>query len=216
MRPAEQPRTCALKYNEKTSRNGSGSVHRTRRRATQQRSQQAQTTAVQSFQGALCCSKELPNWQPWRFIQEQCLVQLQKVQHPQQAAGLWAIVELSLPDRDVGTDEGAPSQHRSKHVHPERALLPGAGAGRSAPKKWRRAQRRRVRPVKQACSDTIEETISSTEARSGLQRGTTLLQHSDHVQRFFPSSHHHLHSNIVEAHYEHSEVRTAKWLGSFF
>ena len=32
----------------------------------------------------------------------------------------------------------------------------------SAPKKRRRAQRKRVRRVKQACSDAVEETISST------------------------------------------------------
>ena len=37
-----------------------------------------------------------------------------------------------------------------------------ARARRSAPKERRRAQRKRVRPVKQACSDTIEKTISST------------------------------------------------------
>ena len=42
------------------------------------------------------------------------------------------------------------------------AILPDAGAEVRAPKR-RRAQRKRVRPVKQACSDTIEETISSTD-----------------------------------------------------
>ena len=38
-----------------------------------------------------------------------------------------------------------------------------AQAQRSAPKKRRRAQRKRVMLVKQACSDNIEETISSTD-----------------------------------------------------
>ena len=36
-----------------------------------------------------------------------------------QPAGLWAIGELSLSNSDVGTDEGAPSQNRPGHVHPE-------------------------------------------------------------------------------------------------
>ena len=40
------------------------------------------------------------------------------------------------------------------------AFLHGAGA---APKKRRRAQRKRVRLVEQACSDAVEETISSTD-----------------------------------------------------
>ena len=38
-----------------------------------------------------------------------------------------------------------------------------ARARRAAPKKRRRARRNTVRPVKQACGDTIEETISSTD-----------------------------------------------------
>ena len=38
-----------------------------------------------------------------------------------------------------------------------------ARARRETPKKRRRARRNRVRPVKQACSDTTEETISSTD-----------------------------------------------------
>ena len=40
----------------------------------------------------------------------------------QQAAGLRAVVGLSLSDSDVGTDEGVPSQHRLGHVHPEQEL----------------------------------------------------------------------------------------------
>ena len=104
MRPAEQPRICALKHNEKTSRSGNGSSQRsrrsavhqlsqqarttnaqtrksgaTRRRATQQGSQQAQTTAIQSFQGAQCCSKELPNWQPWQPVPWQCKLRTHSV-----------------------------------------------------------------------------------------------------------------------------------------
>ena len=38
-----------------------------------------------------------------------------------------------------------------------------ARAWRTAPKKMRRARRNRVKHVKHACSDTIEETISSTD-----------------------------------------------------
>ena len=38
-----------------------------------------------------------------------------------------------------------------------------ARARRAAPKKRRLARRNRVRPVKQACSDTVEKTISSTD-----------------------------------------------------
>ena len=38
-----------------------------------------------------------------------------------------------------------------------------ARARKAAPKKKRRARRNRVRPVKPACSDTIEESISSTD-----------------------------------------------------
>ena len=70
----------------------SGSAQGTRRRASQQRSQQAQatnthtsknwsrprqiiqapTTVVQSLQGAPCCSRAAPNWQPWRPVPLQC------------------------------------------------------------------------------------------------------------------------------------------------
>ena len=79
MRPAEQPRICALKYNEKTSRSGNGSSQRSRRSAVHQLSQQARTTAVQSFQGAPCCSKELPNWQPWQPVPWQCKLRTHSV-----------------------------------------------------------------------------------------------------------------------------------------
>ena len=66
--PTEQPRSFEQRYTEKTSRSGSGSSQRRTRRAVHQLSLRAPTTSVQSFQGALCCSKAaaVPNWQPWQ------------------------------------------------------------------------------------------------------------------------------------------------------
>ena len=93
---------------------------------------------------------------PGRVLGEAAESAAQNSAHSEQAAGLWAIFELSLPDSHAGTDEGAHSQHRSGHVHPEQELR-----GRNW--KRRRTQRKKVRAVKQACSDTIEETISSTD-----------------------------------------------------
>ena len=65
-------------------------------------------------------------------------------------------------------------------------------ARRSAPKKRRRAQRKRVRPVKQACSDTIRKRFlqqAKLLPRGSALRSTkrhTQLQHSHHVQCLLP------------------------------
>ena len=68
-----------------------------------------------------------PSLHQWRSIQGKQWLELHKVQHNIQhalnkTARLWAIVGLSLSDSDVGTHEGAPSQHRSAPVHPEQEL----------------------------------------------------------------------------------------------
>ena len=111
----------------------------------------------------------------WRSIQEQYWLELQKVQHNIQSAlnkrrdAGRSLHSHSLSDSDVGTDAGAPSQHRSGHVQPELELWEEivrsskVRARKAAPKKRRPARRNRMRPVKQACSDTIEESIPSTD-----------------------------------------------------
>ena len=89
----------------------------------------------------------------------------------------------------IGTDAGALAQRRSGHVCPEQELWGRNCARKAAPKKRRQARRRNgVRPVKQACNGTIEESVSSTD---GLQRITTQLNHTHHVQHLLPPQHHH-------------------------
>ena len=61
-----------------------------------------------------------------------------------------------------------------------------AWARRAAPKERRQAQRKRVRPVKQACSEVIQRK------RAQVYKEDLQLQHSHHVEHLAPPSHHHL------------------------
>ena len=159
MRPAELPRTFALKCIVKTSRSGKGSAQRRRRSTVHQLSQQARSTNVQTMRsgsGSAQRTEAASNTagsgdsRPvLRAAAERCQVGRHGTQNPgwwalaapmafhpgavlagrrcsmvfsppQQAAGLWAFVGLPLSLSD--TDAGAPSQHRSGHVHPEQEL----------------------------------------------------------------------------------------------
>ena len=111
----------------------------------------------------------------WPSIQGQYWLELQKVQHDIQhtlekcrdpgrkprACSPTAMLEQTKERiRNISQDMHILSKSCGKEL--VRSSL--ARARRPAPKKRRRAQRKRVRPFKQACSDTIEETISSTDA----------------------------------------------------
>ena len=123
----------------------------------------------------------------WRSIQGRFWTELQKnatqfTVCPRQAKGLlW----LSLSDSAAGADERAPPEYCSGRVHLQQELWRGncalfLSACAAAPKKWRRA-RRSGRPVKQVCSDTIEELISSTDELT-RQTESALGSTKDHHQ----------------------------------
>ena len=77
-------------------------------------------------------------------------------------------------------------------------------ARRSAPKKRRRAQRKIVRPIKQACNDTIEETTSSTDKavahrkRARFYQRINTLSHHTHTMT---DTSIHLHVTTFRSHY---------------
>ena len=90
-------------------------------------------------------------------------------------------------------------------------------ARRSAPKKRRRTQRKRMRPVKQVCSDTIEKTISSTDEavaqrkRARSHKGSppcpiihTMIDTSLHLH--IPTFHSHNSSSHRTVHHERGTV----------
>ena len=112
--------------------------------------------------------------QQWRSSQEKCWLKLQKVQH--------SIRQTLEQCRDVGRKPRArpptamleQMKDRVRSISQDTHLLSRScgeemvrysltRARRPAPKKSRRAQRKTVRPVNQACSDTTEETSSSTD-----------------------------------------------------
>ena len=68
------------------------------------------------------------------------------------------------------------------------AFLPGAGAEVRAQKKRRRAQRKKARSVKQACSDTIEETTCPTEEAVALRKRARFRKGSSPVSSYAPGS----------------------------
>ena len=143
----------------------------------------------------------------WRSIQGQYWLELQKVQHNIQSA----LNKRRDSGRSSGSHSHSPTamleqmQERLHNIAQDLYILNRscgeeivrsslARARKAAPKKRRRARRNTVRPVKQACSDTMEESISSTddvarspkEARWGPQRITTQLHHTHHVQHLLP------------------------------
>ena len=110
----------------------------------------------------------------WRSIQEKYWLELQKAQHSIQhtveqcrnpgrkprACSPTAMLE-QMKERFRNISQDVHILNRSFGEELVRSSL--TRARRSAPNKRRRAQRKRVRPVKQACSDTIEETTSSAD-----------------------------------------------------
>ena len=142
----------------------------------------------------------------WRSIQGQYWLELQKVQHCIQSA----LNKRRDSGRSSGSHSHSPTamlEQMQERLHSSvqdmsilnrscgeevvRSSL--ARARKAAPKKRCQVRRNRVRPVKQACSDTIEESISSTDEvapqrkrASGLQRITTQLHHTHHVQHLLP------------------------------
>ena len=120
--------------------------------------------------------------------------------------------QLKERSRNISLDTHILKQELRRGVG---AFLPDAGA----PKKRRQAQRKKVRPVKQACSDTVEETISSTvEAVAQRKRArfstglspcpivhtmtdTSLHLHSTTFRSHDSSSHRTMHHERVTVHW---------------
>ena len=155
VRSSKGPRSCKLK----TPSAGVGLAHP----AT------VTSTATQTLDGGRSLHQ-------WRSIQGQCRSELQKEQHCIQSA----LNKRRDSGRSSGSHSHSPTamleqmQERLHSIAQDMYILNRtcgeeivrsslAPARKAAPKKRRRARRNRVRPVKQACSDTIEESISPTD-----------------------------------------------------
>ena len=105
----------------------------------------------------------------WRSIHKQYWLELQKVQYSIQSTLNKRRDPGRTPsDSHFGTGEGAHPQHRSGHTCSEQELQGGVGAFLPGGSVEVRAQKEAPSATeegeaKQACSDTIEETISLTD-----------------------------------------------------
>ena len=168
----------------------------------------------------------------WRSVQGQYWVELQKVQHN--------IQHTLNKRRDSGRPPSAHSptvmleqmKERIHNIAEDMKILRTGAAGKSQcvpplrgrgrprpPKKKRRAQRKRVRRAQQACSDTIEETISSTDEAVAQRKRARFYKRSSLVPSYTPltDTSFHLHITIFHSYNSfshrpmHHECGTLSW-----